>query len=156
MRQVVEALRLTFDQGRSQREIARALGVSQSTISEYRSRFAASGLPWPLPAELDEAALAARLYPPTPHALVPRPEPDWGWVHTERKRPGMTLQQCWIEYKAKEPTGHRYGENSGAHQSATKDHGCRERLPARQGLDALCEVAGLLQHGVGNCCEISP
>ncbi|MCA2987681.1 MAG: helix-turn-helix domain-containing protein, partial [Gemmatimonas sp.] len=31
MRQVVEALRLTYDQGRSQREIARALGVSQST-----------------------------------------------------------------------------------------------------------------------------
>jgi transposase len=108
MRQVVEALRLTFDQGRSQREIARALGVSQSTISEYRSRFAASGLPWPLPAELDEAALAARLYPPTPHALVPRPEPDWGWVHTERKRPGMTLQPCWIEGKAKEPTGYGY------------------------------------------------
>jgi len=73
MRQVVEALRLTFDQGRSQREIARALGVSQSTISEYRSRFAASGLPWPLPAELDEAALAARLYPrhPMPWCRAP-------------------------------------------------------------------------------------
>jgi transposase len=108
MRQVVEALRLTYDQGRSQREIARALGVSQSTISEYRSRFAASGLPWPLPAELDEAALEARLYPPTPHALVPRPEPDWATVHRERKAPGMTLQQCWIEYKAKEPTGYGY------------------------------------------------
>ncbi len=46
MRQVVEALRLAFDQGRSQREIAQALRVSQSTINEYRSRFAASGLTW--------------------------------------------------------------------------------------------------------------
>ncbi len=87
MRQVVEALRLTYDQGRSQREIARALGVSQSTISEYRSRFAASGLPWPLPAELDEAALEARLYPPTPHALVPRPEPGRTSFSMPRRAP---------------------------------------------------------------------
>ncbi len=108
MRQVVEALRLAFDQGRSQREIARALGVSQSTINEYRYRFAASGLPWPLPPELDEAALAARLYPPTPHARVPRPAPDWAVVHAEPQRPGMTLQQCWIEYNTTEPTGYGY------------------------------------------------
>jgi transposase len=108
MRQVVEALRLAFDHGRSQREIARALGVSQSTINEYRSRFAASGLSWPLALEVDEAVLEARLYPPTPHARVPRPEPDWPVVHTERRRAGMTLQQCWIEYKAREPTGYGY------------------------------------------------
>ena len=31
MQQVVEALRLAINQGRSQREIARALGVPQST-----------------------------------------------------------------------------------------------------------------------------
>ncbi len=94
MRQVVEALRLAFDQGRSQREIARALGVARSTINEYRRRFAASGLPWPLPADVDEAALEALFFPPTPHARVPRPEPDWSRVHTERHRPGMMLQQC--------------------------------------------------------------
>jgi len=39
MRQAVEALRLAFDHGGRQREIARALGVSQSTINEYRGRF---------------------------------------------------------------------------------------------------------------------
>ena len=33
MRQVFEALRLVFDQGRSQREAGRALGLSQSTIN---------------------------------------------------------------------------------------------------------------------------
>jgi hypothetical protein len=108
MRQVLEALRLTFDQRRSQREVSLALGVSQSTVSEYRRRFAAAGLPWPLPPELDEAALEAQLFPPPPHARVPRPEPDWAGVHRERQRPGMTLQQCWIEYKATEPTGYGF------------------------------------------------
>jgi N-formylglutamate deformylase len=54
---------------------------------------------------VDEAVLEARLYPPTPHARVPRPEPDWAVVHTERQRPGMTLQHCWSECIANEPTG---------------------------------------------------
>ena len=91
MRQVLEVLRFVFDQRRSQREISLALSVSQSTVSEYRRRFAAAGLPWPLPPELDEAALEAQLFPPPPHARVPRPEPDWAGVHRERQRPGMTV-----------------------------------------------------------------
>ena len=33
MRQVVEALRLAFDKGLSQRKIGRALGLSQSTTN---------------------------------------------------------------------------------------------------------------------------
>ncbi|MDZ7630306.1 MAG: helix-turn-helix domain-containing protein [Gemmatimonadaceae bacterium] len=62
MRQVFEAFRLAFDQGRSQREIARALGLSQSTVNDYLRRFRGTGLPWPIPVELDEAAVEARLF----------------------------------------------------------------------------------------------
>jgi DNA-binding transcriptional regulator LsrR (DeoR family) len=38
MRQVFEAFRLAYDHGRSQREIARALGLSQSTVNDYLRR----------------------------------------------------------------------------------------------------------------------
>ena len=62
MRPVFEALRLAFDQGLSQREIGRALGPSQSTTNEYPRRVRASGLPWPVPPELDEAGVEARLF----------------------------------------------------------------------------------------------
>ena len=62
MRKVVEVLRLRFDQDRSQREIATSLALSQGTVHNYVARFRAAGLPWPLPAELDEAALDARLF----------------------------------------------------------------------------------------------
>jgi hypothetical protein len=59
MRRVLEALRLAFDQRRSQRKISLALGVSQRTVSGYRRRFAPSGLPWPVPVTLDKATLFA-------------------------------------------------------------------------------------------------
>lgn len=60
MRRVWEALRLRFDQRRSQREIALILAVSQSTVHDYVGRFRAAGLPWPLPADMDEATLCQR------------------------------------------------------------------------------------------------
>jgi transposase len=100
MRKVLEALRLLFDHDRSQREVAASLGLSQSTLHAYLRRFQASGIAWPLPAELDEAALEARLFtrgafPPA----VTRPVPDWAAVHQELKRKGVTLQLLWAEYK---------------------------------------------------------
>jgi len=109
MRKVVEALRLTFDQGLSQRDVARSLGLSQGSVHAYLARFAASGLLWPLPPELGQAELAARLItrPPTPPPAT-RPVPDWALVHQELKRKGVTLQLLWAEYKAREPAGYQY------------------------------------------------
>jgi len=100
MRKVVEVLRLLFHQDRSQREIATSLALSQGTVHNYVARFRAAGLPWPLPAELDEAALDARLFrrgelPPS----ASRPVPDWATVHQELKRKGVTLQLLWVEYQ---------------------------------------------------------
>ena len=109
MRHVLDVLRLTHEQHRSQREIAQSLGLAQSTVSEYRRRFAESGLPWPLPPEVDEAALEARLFARVEGVLVPtRPVPDWAVVQQERKRKGVTLQLLWAEYRAQHPDGYRY------------------------------------------------
>ncbi len=106
MRKVFEALRLAFDQGRSQREIATVLALSQSTVHEYLGRFRASGLSWPLPAALDEAAAEARLFVRKVPVGV-RPVPDWAVVHQELKRKGVTLQLLWIEYK-QAPDAYQY------------------------------------------------
>lgn len=104
MRKVLEALGLLFDQDRSQREVATILALSQSTVHEYVVRFRATGLPWPLPAELDEATLEARLFTRGPTPLpATRPVPDWATVHQELKRKGVTLQLLWAEYKDAAP-----------------------------------------------------
>ena len=108
MRQVFEALRLVFDQGRSQRETGRVLGLSQSTINEYLRRFQASGLVWPLAPDVDEATVAARLFTDHRPSVGARPLPDWATIHAELKRKGVTLQLLWIEYKQREPDGYQY------------------------------------------------
>lgn len=109
MRKVLDVLRLAFDQRRSQREIARALALSQSTIHEYRRRFTASGLSWPLPDDLDEGALEQRLFAYAPRPpLHGRAQPDWAVVHQELRRTGVTLHLLWLEYKAGVPDGYQY------------------------------------------------
>jgi transposase len=109
MRQVREVLRLKHAAGLSERHIAGALRISRSTVSEYLRRAAVVGLTWPVPADLDDAALEGRLFSP-PFALPenPRPQPDWPRLHAELRRPGVTLLLLWEEYRAGQPAGYGY------------------------------------------------
>jgi len=54
-------LRLKLEARLSHRQIGRACGASCSTVSEAVGRFRAADLSWPLPAELPDSALEARL-----------------------------------------------------------------------------------------------
>src|SRR6266849_2536364 len=93
MRRLRELLRLKYDAGLSHRAIAQACAVGLGTVTTYLQRAAAAGLQWPLPDELDDAALEARLFarPEYPHATE-RVVPDWSQCHHELKKPGVTLQ----------------------------------------------------------------
>ena len=102
MRKVLDILRLAHEGGRSQREIAGSLVLSQSTVSECLARFRARGLAWPLAPEVDEVALEGRLFTRLPGPTVhtgARPLPDWATIHRELKRTGVTLQLLWVEYQ---------------------------------------------------------
>jgi len=108
VRKIKEALRLRYACGLGIRQIAKSLGLSNSTVSELIRRAAAAGLGWPLPEDLDEAALEARLYPGNPEGQPGRPAPDWGRVHLELRRKGVTLQLLWFEYRQTYPDGYQY------------------------------------------------
>ena len=109
MRKIDEVLRLRFELKRSHRQIARSIGAASSTVADYLRRFAEAGLSWPLPASLCEIELEAKLFPPAPSVPVSeRPEPDWAAVHTEMRRPGVTLMLLWQEYRASHPHGFAY------------------------------------------------
>jgi transposase len=110
MRRLREILRLKYDCGLSHRAIASACGVGAGTVSEYLQRARQAGLIWPLPEDLDDAALEARLFVPTPDAPGPRPLPDAAFLHQELKRPGVTLQLLWVEYIKVHPDGYRYSQ----------------------------------------------
>jgi transposase len=109
MRQVREVLRLSAA-GVSGNEIARRVGVASSTVRLTLKRLAAAGLSWPLPAEMTDAALEARLFTAAgkKQGHRRRAEPDWAAVHRALKRKHVTLQILWDEYIEQSPNGYRY------------------------------------------------
>jgi transposase len=108
MRNIIEILRLHHGGDRSHREIARAVDVSRTTVGEILRRAKLAGMTYPLPIGLDEAALEALLFPPTPPSRHVRPLPDWAVVHRELGRKGVTLDLLWQEYKEIHPDGYLY------------------------------------------------
>jgi transposase len=109
MRKIKEVLRLKWGQGLSNRQIAKACGIGRPTVGEYLRRAAEAGLAWPLPADLDEAALERQLFPPPSSLPAPaRGVPDWSHVHQELKRKGVTLFLLWQEYRETHPEGYQY------------------------------------------------
>jgi transposase len=111
MRQIREVLRLKHERGLSQRAIARACGLGTGTVSEYLGRASRAGLAWPLPGEMDDAALEARLFPISGSGHQERVPPDLPHVHKELKRAGVTLHLLWEEYReAHKEDGYGYSQ----------------------------------------------
>ena len=107
MRKIREVLRLRIEGGLSHRAIAQSCGIGCTAARGYLLRAKEAGLSWPLPAELDDAALEALLFPPQPSEKE-RPLPDWRCVHRELRRNGVTLALLWHEYRAAQPDGYGY------------------------------------------------
>jgi transposase len=100
MRKIREILRLRWAEGRSEREVARSVSVSPSTVVEYTGRAREAGLSWPLPDDLDDAALESKLFRrPAEATFRLRAAPDFQAIHRELRRKHMTLQLLWEEYK---------------------------------------------------------
>jgi len=110
MRKLKEILRLRAESGLSNRLIAKCCSTSHVTVGEYISRAETAGLSWPLPEGIDDGELERRMFPlESPQTeSVAIAVPDWGIVHTELKRKGMTLQLLWDEYKEQTPDGYLY------------------------------------------------
>ncbi len=107
MRKIKEVLRLRA-LGLTGRQIAASAGVARSTVSEYLKKADAAGLSWPQPEGMDDAALIRRLFPPGPASQGKQRLPDYGYIHTELKKKGVTLRLLWEEYLSENPEGYRY------------------------------------------------
>jgi transposase len=87
--------------------VAASLGISVGAVSGIEKRARLAGLDWPTAEALDDEALELRLYGDT-RVQRKRPLADPVWIHTERKRPGVTLELLHMEYREKHPDGHGY------------------------------------------------
>ena len=107
MRKIKDVLRLKLDAKLSHQQIAAALGLSKGVVTKYVGLAAAAGLDWAVVQDADEAALERRLLvaPERPRDHV---QPDYGRLHQELRRKGMTLMLLWEEYRADHANAHTY------------------------------------------------
>jgi transposase len=111
MSKVREILRLRWEQQRSVREVARATSSSVGVVSTVTGRAREAGLDAKSVADLDDGVLEARVYGPrtgTGRRDPKRPLPDPVWMHTELRRPGVTLELLHLEYLEAHANGYRY------------------------------------------------
>jgi len=108
LRKIREILRLKEEVGLSNRAIARASNISNSTVGEYIRRAQAANLHWPLPEGISEDELYQKLFPEgSSLEKTDRPLPDWDKVKKELEKKGVTLRLLWDEYQ-EEHTGNSY------------------------------------------------
>jgi transposase len=108
MRNVREILRLRYQLGLPGRQIASSLGYGRKTVQDYLARAEVAGLTWPLPEDLDDEALEARLFPHNEHRNG-RPQPDFAWMHRElSEHDHLTLRVLWKEYNRENPDGFQF------------------------------------------------
>ena len=112
VRKIKEVLRLKYDCGISEREIARSCSISRITVAEYLLRARAAKLTWPEASRVTDTELEKRLFP-TEHTsrVIKRPLPDCEHIYNELRtyrKFNLTLSQLWLEYKEAHPDGYQY------------------------------------------------
>jgi len=105
MRKTKEVLRLRFELGLGQRQIARSCGIGLGTVHDYLERAAAVGIVGRCPG-LSEEELEAKLFgnqPVQARAVRQRPQPDWKTIHEPTPTAShLTLQLLWEEIQTSE------------------------------------------------------
>ena len=104
LRMIKDVIRLKWQARLSHEQIAAALNISKGVVAKYVGLANAAGLDWDTVQSWTEQQFAGVLLPRTP-AAQPFIEPDWGQIHLELDRKGMTLMLLWQEYVAAHPEG---------------------------------------------------
>lgn len=158
MRHTREILRQKWLLGRSHREVARGLRVGLGTITGTVHRAEAAGLDWPQIQALADDALEARLYGPRRVPEADRPLPDCAYIHTERRRPGVTLELLHIEYLEQHPGGYRYTQFCDLYRRWLARRGITMRQIHRAGEKLFVDYSGkkptLLDPTTGELVEV--
>src|SRR5439155_16922557 len=111
MRKIKEVLRLRYDLGLLQNEIARCCSIGQASVHRYLERATAAGLSWPLPEDCDDRRLNELLFPSHPDRPTQqlRAGVDFAAIHRQLKgHKHVTLQLLWEEYRDTRPDGYSY------------------------------------------------
>jgi transposase len=110
MRAIREILRLRWVLRQPHRAVALSTGRSVGAVHETLRRAGEAGLDWATVDGMTDDALEAALYrrPAVAGPRGLRPQPDCVYIHTERRKPGVTLELLHLEYLEHHPDGYRY------------------------------------------------
>ncbi len=143
MRAIREILRQKWQLGRSNRAVAQSAGVSVGAVSAVLQRARAAELTtWEAVTVLSEEALTAALYRRPAATARVRPHPDFALIHTERRKPGVTLELLHLEYLERHPDGYRYTQFCDLYRRWLKRRGLTMRQVHRAGEKAFADYAG--------------
>ena len=97
MRKIRDVLRLKLEAKLSHQQIAAALDLSKGVVTKYAALAKTANLDWAQIQQLDDTALHKQLLcvPLRASAFV---QPDYGRIHQELRRKGMTLMLLWQEH----------------------------------------------------------
>ena len=111
MRKIRDVLRLKLEAQLSHERTAAALHISKGVVTKYVTLATAAGLDWNQIQALDDTALHNRLLG-TPRRVSGFVQPDYGRIHQELRRKGMTLMLLWEEHGAQHSgqTTHSYSQ----------------------------------------------
>jgi len=108
MRRIRETLRLHLQASLSYNEVARALKISKSVVGKYVVLARVAGVDWDTAQTLSDEELEARLYRTAVPLSSYQLAPDFGLIHQELKRAGVTLMLLWEEYATGNPLAYKY------------------------------------------------
>jgi transposase len=145
MRKTREILRQKWELKRTHREVAASLGVSAGAVAGAVARATALKLDWPAIAALTDEELETRLYSATA-ANEARPLPDFGYIHAERKRPGVTLELLHLEYLEQHHDGYRYTQFCEHYRAWLDKRKLTMRQEHRAGDKCFVDYSGVRPH----------
>lgn len=105
MKKIREILRLHFDCNLSNQQVADSMRKSKTSVFNCLTRFKAANLKWPLPDEMADSELEAKLYPENNEKKNEEILPDFNKIYQEMRRPHVTLELLWEEYRRSNPEG---------------------------------------------------
>jgi transposase len=144
MKKIREVLRLKWDLGLGDRDVALSCKISKGTVTNYLQRAQKAGLSWPLDEALDDTQLESLLFKPAKVSdSDERSRPDWELVHREKQRKGVTLFLLWQEYKMQNPSGYEYSTFTIHYRQWKKAQGLSMRQTHHAGEKLFVDYAGM-------------
>ncbi len=139
-----EIARLHFyDSAQSHRAIARATGLSATTVASLRARLLEkSALTWNTLTALDDEAWCKTLRTEDRSIAKRKAAPDWNLIHKEMQRPDATLEVLWQEWKQTCPEGIGYTQFTDGYRRWTRGLHIVMRRVHRPGDKLFVDFAG--------------